>query len=187
MTTASKADSSSSTAILSPSAVVHTHIYVVTFKRGDRDFVLSARIMAPTVIAVGDLVIVSAERGCEDMGVVRDIVPMAKWMVAKFHTDAVPNFNLNKHTNKIMRIATQRERRMLGMKETDELEVLRSVQQIAAQRFRLNMTISDVEFQFDRRKVTLYYTPHTTTRVDFREFVTTLTALYKTRVWMEMV
>ncbi len=161
--------------------------YKVTFKRGTRDFVLSARIAPSTVISAGDLVIVSAERGCEDMGVVKEIITMSEFMMSRFQTETPPNFNLNKHTNKIMRLATQRERRMLGMKATDEMEVLRSVQQIACQqRFRLNMTISDVEFQFDRRKVTLYYTPHTAMRIDFREFVSTLTALYKTRVWMDL-
>jgi cell fate regulator YaaT (PSP1 superfamily) len=56
---------------------------------------------------------------------------------------------------------------------------------VATNSFRLPIDITDVDFQFDRRKVTVYYSavpPHQ--RVDFRDLVTHLSDVYTTRVWM---
>jgi hypothetical protein len=45
--------------------------------------------------------------------------------------------------------------------------------------------VEDAVFQFDGHKITVYYSyPH---RVDFREFVRDLHAIYKARIWMEKV
>ncbi|SGY61548.1 BQ5605_C007g04569 [Microbotryum silenes-dioicae] len=46
----------------------------------------------------------------------------------------------------------------------------------------LPMEVFDAEWQWDRRKLTFYYTANT--RVDFRELVRELFRVYKTRVWM---
>jgi cell fate regulator YaaT (PSP1 superfamily) len=46
----------------------------------------------------------------------------------------------------------------------------------------LPMEVCDAEWQWDRRKLTFYYTADT--RVDFRELVRELFRVYKTRVWM---
>ena len=44
------------------------------------------------------------------------------------------------------------------------------------------MEILDAEWQWDRRKLTFYYTAET--RVDFRELVRELFRIWKTRVWL---
>jgi cell fate regulator YaaT (PSP1 superfamily) len=41
----------------------------------------------------------------------------------------------------------------------------------------------DAEYQFDKHKLILYYSA--SRRIDFREFVRDLFAIYKTRIWME--
>ena len=47
------------------------------------------------------------------------------------------------------------------------------------------MLILDVEFQFDHHKLTVFY--ESERRVDFRELVSELFSLYKTRIWMQQV
>lgn len=47
------------------------------------------------------------------------------------------------------------------------------------------MTILDAEYQFDRHKLTYYF--EADRRIDFRELVSELFSLYKTRIWMQQV
>jgi len=47
------------------------------------------------------------------------------------------------------------------------------------------MEITDAEWQFDRRKLTLYYIANT--RVDFRELVRDCFKTFKTRLWLSPV
>ncbi len=49
--------------------------------------------------------------------------------------------------------------------------------------FVFPMTVCGVEYQFDRMKLTVYYTSDV--RIDFREMVKALFAVLKTRVWMK--
>ena len=47
------------------------------------------------------------------------------------------------------------------------------------------MTILDAEYQFDRHKLTFFF--EADRRIDFRELVSDLFSLYKTRIWMQQV
>ena len=47
------------------------------------------------------------------------------------------------------------------------------------------MIILDAEYQFDRHKLTFYF--EADRRIDFRELVSDLFSLYKTRIWMQQV
>ena len=49
----------------------------------------------------------------------------------------------------------------------------------------LEIFILDVEFQYDRKKLTIYY--YSDARVDFRGFVKELYSLFYARIWMENV
>lgn len=55
--------------------------------------------------------------------------------------------------------------------------------ELAYKTYRLPLQIHNVEYQFDRHKLTVYYTADN--RVDFREFVRDLFAAYKARIWMK--
>jgi len=44
------------------------------------------------------------------------------------------------------------------------------------------MQVRDAEYQWDRRKLTFFYTA--SHRIDFRDLVRDLFRLYKTRIWM---
>ncbi len=96
----------------------------MNFKRLSADYILHSRVTTP--IAVGDLVVVSAERGCEDLGCVTRILSLSEFMAERLLPEVSVEgkpFNINKHTSKIVRLATVHERRKLGMKATDEMDV----------------------------------------------------------------
>lgn len=66
-------------------------------------------------------------------------------------------------------------------KASDEQKALSMCQGKVQQR-KLCMRVVDAEFQFDRRKLTFYFTADR--RVDFRELVRELFKHFKTRIWM---
>ncbi|GAA5891396.1 hypothetical protein JCM8208_002614 [Rhodotorula glutinis] len=66
-------------------------------------------------------------------------------------------------------------------KAQDEIKALQLVRSKVAQK-GLPMEILDAEWQWDRRKLTFYYTADQ--RVDFRELVRELFRIWKTRVWL---
>ncbi|KAJ2782695.1 hypothetical protein H4R18_002121 [Coemansia javaensis] len=68
-----------------------------------------------------------------------------------------------------------------GNKIRDEQNAL-SICQGKVQQRKLAMRVVDAEFQFDRRKLTFYFTAER--RVDFRELVRDLFKHFKTRIWM---
>ena len=54
-----------------------------------------------------------------------------------------------------------------------------------AKQHNMDIVIVDAEFQYDRKKLTIYY--YSNTRVDFRGFVKELYSIYYARIWMENV
>ncbi len=87
-----------------------------------KEYMLGVRV--PTTIAVGDAVIVSSDRG-EDLGFVSRIVSMQQYLGKKFRNAYIPNFDIAQYVGRILRPATLRETKMLGMKTHDEEEVLK--------------------------------------------------------------
>ncbi|KAJ1724773.1 hypothetical protein LPJ53_000980 [Coemansia erecta] len=86
------------------------------------------------------------------------------------------------YIKRIFRIADQREvADLMNNKVLDEQKAL-SMCQSKVQLRKLSMCVVDAEFQFDRRKLTFYFTAGR--RVDFRELVRELFKHFKTRIWM---
>ncbi|KAJ2078842.1 hypothetical protein H4R24_004201 [Coemansia sp. RSA 988] len=86
------------------------------------------------------------------------------------------------YVKRIFRAADQREvADLLNNKVFDEKNALNMCQSKVQQR-KLAMRVDDAEFQFDRRKLTFYFTADH--RVDFRELVRDLFKHFKTRIWM---
>lgn len=50
---------------------------------------------------------------------------------------------------------------------------------------KLNMTLTDVEYKFDDSKILFYFTADG--RIDFRELVKDLAAIYKTRIELRQI
>jgi hypothetical protein len=160
-------------------------VYLVQFKRSQRNFILASA--APRGIVPGEFVIVEADRG-EDIGVVIEVAPATL-------------FNKDKHTaghrwkgfatgqngeiRKVLRTATVEERALLPDKAAEEAAIIEACIEKVEYQFQMPITIVDTEFQVDRHKLTIYYEAQR--RIDFRELVRDLFALYKTRIWMAQV
>ena len=85
---------------------------------------------------------------------------------------------------RIVRLATGEERMRLPIKQLEEERAMMVCREKVQQR-RLPMVIVDAEYQYDRHKLTFYF--EADRRIDFRELVADLFALYKTRIWMQQI
>ncbi|KAL8283745.1 hypothetical protein RQP46_005540 [Phenoliferia psychrophenolica] len=172
-------------------------LYIVEFKAGRKDLFFSED--QQLVLRQGDLVIVEADRG-KDIGKLlkpcsvdevqafqQRLVEMALGQLANPGGGAPPNpaaiarmtkeFTPKKIFGKAQAVDTQ----LLLSKAQDEVKALALIRTKVVQK-NLAMEVCDAEWQWDRRKLTFYYTSGN--RVDFRELVRELFRLYKTRIWM---
>ena len=82
-------------------------------------------------------------------------------------------------------MAVPTERYQLQEKHRREMEVIEVCKELAQRVHRLPIAVLNAAFQFDGNKLTIFYASNA--RVDFREFVRDLFAIYKARIWMEKV
>jgi len=164
-------------------------LYIVEFKAGRTDLFYSTDASLP--IAIGDHVIVEADRG-RDMGtVINDTITAAQvedWQqsVPQFSGEGpagTPESTTSKQLNpkRIYSKASSKDTQLLVAKGQDEEKALQLCQSKVQQK-RLPMEVIDAEYQWDRRKLTFYFIAEK--RIDFRELVRELFRLYKTRIWM---
>ena len=137
---------------------------------------------APAPLGVGDAVVVEAERGL-DLGVVSAVGETAQKKCGVGCAGcAVAAAKAPK--GKVVRAALPDEARQQGELRKTEEDVRRKV----IERVRahgLAMKVSDAEWQWDRRKLTVYFTAEQ--RVDFRALVRDLAALFRTRIELRQI
>jgi cell fate regulator YaaT (PSP1 superfamily) len=169
-------------------------LYFVQFKAGRLD-VFFIPDSSTLTVKVGDLVIVDADRG-RDLGkVVKDHVTSEEAGLLKLrrHQEqqailqhnpsagappATPGITMPKQ---ILRYAQANEIQQIGSKQADEEKaVAMCVHKV--QEKGLDMSVLDAEYQWDRRKLTFFYSA--SHRIDFRDLVRELFRIYKTRIWM---
>jgi cell fate regulator YaaT (PSP1 superfamily) len=163
-------------------------VYVVKFKRSQRNFVLGPRINRD--LEIGTYVKVEADRG-EDLGIVVGKVSSEKFgfsgrasfSPALAHSPGLGPAGLS-DLKRIIRLATHDEVSLLSMKREEEEELLKICRGKVRQR-GLPMNVVDAEYQFDRHKLTFFFEAEG--RVDFRELVRDLFSMYKTRIWMQQL
>jgi cell fate regulator YaaT (PSP1 superfamily) len=145
----------------------------VAFKGNRREFFTWA---FPELPAVRTPVIVDADRG-EDLGLVHTTGDAATTRKARTsHGKASPD-----QLRPILRVASGEEISRGESLRTDEDNVRkRAIEKVRAQ--GLDMKVSDTEWQWDRKKLTIYFTAEK--RVDFRQLVRQLEGLFGTRVQM---
>ncbi|MDP2187613.1 MAG: regulatory iron-sulfur-containing complex subunit RicT [Sphingobacteriaceae bacterium] len=85
---------------------------------------------------------------------------------------------------KIYRKATEQDLQKLTEMREQEAEVSYRAREVIKS-IKLNMKLTDVEFQADRSKIIFYYTAEE--RVDFRELIRMLAEQFKTRVEMRQI
>lgn len=81
----------------------------------------------------------------------------------------------------ILRFAQPNEIQQIMNKRNDEDTAIKTCR-TKVQEKNLQMQVLDAEYQWDRRKLTFFYSA--THRIDFRDLVRDLFRIYKTRIWM---
>jgi cell fate regulator YaaT (PSP1 superfamily) len=122
-------------------------------------------------------VIVEADRG-EDLGTVHAIGDLAA------QRNAGCAHGCGEPVRKALRVATRRD-----VRQSESLQKANDdARQRAADKVRaanLQMKISDAEWQWDKKKLTLYFTAEK--RVDFRNLVRDLAAAFRTRIELKQI
>jgi cell fate regulator YaaT (PSP1 superfamily) len=152
------------------------HVIEVAFKGNRREFFIwdgddPPRLHAP--------VIVEADRG-EDLGRVNSVGELAE----RRCTGCAHGCGTERPTRKAIRSATaEDERRAAELRVQDEEARRKAMEKVRAH--ALVMKVSDAEWQWDRRKLTFYFTAEK--RVDFRSLVRDLAAVFRTRIELKQI
>ncbi len=152
---------------------VATHLVEVEFKGNRRAFYTWSGETAP---APRTPVIVQVERG-EDFARVHSVGELAeKRKAGTTHGKASPET-----LPAIVRLATPKEIDTAVRLRADEDAVRRAAIELVRE-LKLDMKVSDTEWQWDRRRLTIYFTAEE--RVDFRDLVRKMERRFSTRVHM---
>lgn len=152
---------------------VATHLVEVEFKGNRRAFYTWTGEAPPPLKAA---VIVQVERG-EDFGRIHATGELAeKRKAGTTHGKASPA-----ELPRVVRLATKQEIDTAVRLRADEDAVRKAAIELVRQ-LKLDMKVSDTEWQWDRRRLTCYFTAEE--RVDFRQLVRQLERRFSTRVHM---
>jgi cell fate regulator YaaT (PSP1 superfamily) len=153
-----------------------SHLIEVAFKGNRKEFFLWEADEPPRIKAP---VIVDADRG-EDLGHVHALDDLAEKRsrgAAHGLGDAAPS-------KRVRRVASSDDvRRFREVREQDEDARRKAMERVKAN--DLVMKISDAEWQWDRKKLTFYFTAEK--RVDFRNLVRELAAMFRTRIELKQI
>ena len=126
----------------------------------------------------GDRVIVQADRG-EDLGRVTALGSIAERKCSSSGGCSTPAPTL-----RVIRRAVEDEIRRSEHKQDDEARVRGETRKHVA-RHRLKMKVTETEWQFDRKKLIIYFTADK--RVDFRALVRDLARAFRTRIELKQI
>ena len=96
----------------------------------------------------------------------------------------IPEDRIVAPLRKVIRKATYKDRKHYEENKRKEKEAFK-VAENKIKKHKLNMNLTDVEYKFDNSKITFYFTSDG--RVDFRELVKDLAAIYKTRIELRQI
>src|SRR4051812_37130897 len=152
------------------------HLVEVAFKGNRKEFFLWDY---PDPPPLHSAVIVDVDRG-EDLGYIHALGELAQ----KRNGGCAHGCGTRLPERKALRLATEKDRTL-----SSELEKLNEdARRKAMERVRANnlgMKLSDAEWQWDRKKLTLYFTADK--RVDFRNLVRDLASLFRTRIELKQI
>lgn len=97
---------------------------------------------------------------------------------------ALPDDKIVKPLKKVIRIATYKDKKHYEENKKKEKEAFETCKQ-KIKEHKLEMTLTDVEFKFDNSKVLFYFTADG--RIDFRDLVKDLAAIFKTRIELRQI
>ncbi len=96
----------------------------------------------------------------------------------------IPDEKLEKPLKKIIRIATKKDARQNEENKKKEKEALKICEE-KVKEHKLDMILTDVEYKFDRSKLLFYFKAEG--RIDFRDLVKDLAAIFKTRIELRQI
>jgi cell fate regulator YaaT (PSP1 superfamily) len=128
-------------------------------------------------------VIVEVERG-QDFGVVSALGAVAEKKCQRCGACGGGSQEAAATPRVIVRIATAEDRKTASDLRTNEEDVRRTVRDRVRQH-NLPMKVSDAEWQWDKRKLTIYFTAEQ--RVDFRALVRDLAGVFRTRIELRQI
>jgi cell fate regulator YaaT (PSP1 superfamily) len=131
---------------------------------------------------VGDAVIVAVERG-QDFGRVSAVGAVAERKCG-VGCDGCALAKPKEPPGAILRAASQDDTHLIEELRKKEEDVRRKVME-RVKAHGLPMKISDAEWQWDRKKLTIYFTADR--RVDFRALVRDLASLFRTRIELRQI
>jgi cell fate regulator YaaT (PSP1 superfamily) len=149
-------------------------IVEVTYQGARKEFVVISDTELP--LRVNDLVIVESERGI-DAG----RVSMTGSLV---HAKRKAKRCSNEELPKLLRKATAQDEERYRNNLASERDAM-SVCQSRIEAFNLPMSLADAEWQFDHHRITFFFTAEG--RVDFRELVRDLAAIFHTRIELRQI
>ena len=152
------------------------HLVEVAFKGNRKEFFLWDYPDPPPLRAA---VIVDVERG-EDLGYVHSLGDLAQ----KRNGGCSHGCGTSLPERKALRLASDKDRAV--WRDLDRLN--EDARRKAMERVKANglgMKLSDAEWQWDRKKLTLYFTADK--RVDFRNLVRDLASLFRTRIELKQI
>ena len=153
-----------------------THLVEVSFKGNRKEFFLWDGEAPPPLTAS---VVVEADRG-EDVGRVHAIGALAE----KRSRGVVHGPGEAGPARWVRRLATADDvRRLQELRTQDEDARRKAMERVKAN--ALVMKVTDAEWQWDRKKLTLYFTAEK--RVDFRQLVRELAAMFRTRIELKQI
>jgi cell fate regulator YaaT (PSP1 superfamily) len=147
----------------------------VSFKHGTRKAFYRNPLHLQT--GTGDMVVVESNTGY-DVGRISLSGELVRLQMRKKKTRD------NQVVYNVIRLANQRDLDRLTEARDQEMPTMVRARAISAS-LRLNMKISEVEYQGDKRKATFYYTAEG--RVDFRELIRLLAGEFRVKVEMRQI
>lgn len=152
------------------------HLIEVAFRGNRKEFFLWDYPEFPPLKAP---VIVDADRG-EDFGYVHSVGELAQ----KRNGGCAHGCGKSTPVRKALRLANRKDTAVAGDLPRQNEEVRRK----AMERVRVNnlgMKVTDAEWQWDRKKLTFYFTAEK--RVDFRSLVRDLATMFRTRIELKQI
>lgn len=150
-------------------------IVEIRFKNSRKSFFRNLKGLA---LNVGDVVIVEAQSGF-DVGVISVTGELSRIQLQKKE----PNFKAHE-ARKVLRHASQEDIDKWVASTKLEDETMHKARKIAIG-LKMQMKISDVEYQGDGSKATFYYTAEG--RVDFRQLIRDMASAFKVRIEMRQI
>jgi cell fate regulator YaaT (PSP1 superfamily) len=161
-----------------------THVLEVRFKGNRREYFTW---QSEDPLRIDEPVIVEVERG-QDFGLVSALGAIAEKKCQRCGAcsgaDTPPGPDTPPAPRPIVRRATPDDRKTATQLRENEEDVRRSVRD-RVREHNLPMKVSDAEWQWDKRKLTIYFTAEQ--RVDFRALVRDLAGLFRTRIELRQI